>query len=569
MSKFLYICERDKELEAKSIDNLLNTLNDRLLPDNFQARKPKRLINGREAYLLLNPNENTIVKEFNLCQGIIINDKTDWYNVNNVPEGNFSIIRTNSELTEVLTDPVASYTIWYYFGKKLFLASSSQRAIIFYLGSFEFNDKVIPWMLSAGILGPDQSWDKRLMMVPGNTSLILDKNNWKLNEIRHEFKNQSVERKNAEEYLRKSIYEIVDRIDLNYDKWILPLSGGGDSRLLLSLMCKKKNLKTITWGTRQAMENESTDASVAKRVAEFFQVSNQYYILNETDLNASSVLHRILVAGEGRTDTIGGYIDGFQLWKDLFESDIQGIIRGDHGFCTRSPLKQTNDGFRWGTFKLLSDFKEYEEIIKYIKIDQNFPDSFNRKIDESLEQWEIRLRLTFSFPYLMSALNDLKLAYLDVFSPMLCKSVIEAVLNCPDVADKRFIKNFNKEIGPDLPMASSGALASDSQILGGNSSYITYIRSYLNNRKNQTVINPEFIDYILEKQKNNLSEVSVRKKIKKWLKYRFKYLIPYGIKNELIARFDSPSFNFHILALRVFIILRMNEILREDSGFPK
>jgi len=565
MSKALYICMREKIPDVTSIDILLAVLSKRLVPDNIEPFTPIRMIRKREALLVINPNENTRIKDVSLCQGCIIDSYDDWQNLDSkIPEGTFSIIRSGDEYTEILTDPVSSYSIWYYFDNELFIASSSQRAIIHYLKTFEFNDNVIPWMLSSGILGPGYSWDRRLKLIPGHTSLFLNKENWSLKETRHDFVFTPVKNKDADSFIKKSLYTLFDKIELNFDKWILPLSGGGDSRLLLTMLHEKKGIRTITWGTGEALHDHESDAYIAQKVAAFYQVPNQYFPLDESGLPPSVILRRILVAGEGRTDNIGAYADGFQLWKHLFENGIHGIIRGDHGFGTRSPVLQTQESFRWKAFKLLSDYKEYEEIRKFTLPDQKFPASFNRKSRESLIDWEIRLRQTFRFPFLMSALNELKISYTDVFNPLLSKSIIEAVLCCPEYANKKFFKRFNREIGPGFDFATRAAIPSIMQILE-KEGFSAYIRTYLIEHENTSIIDPCLIQYVL-RHMNQSKDPASRKIFRKWIKSKFNYYIPYALKNAWLLKYRNEPMNFTLMAFRIFLILSMAEMLKRDTS---
>ena len=50
-----------------------------------------------------------------------------------------------------------------------------------FLGNFDFDKRTIPWMLSTGTLGPFYSWDKRISLLPPDSSITLNKNNWSLN----------------------------------------------------------------------------------------------------------------------------------------------------------------------------------------------------------------------------------------------------------------------------------------------------------------------------------------------------------------------------------------------------
>jgi hypothetical protein len=117
--------------------------------------------------------------------GKMIGEDDKWHEPGtDFPEGTFALFRDGEGFCEIVTDPVGTRTIWYYHDEDLFIASTSQRAIILYIGGFEFDARVIPWMLSTGSLGPTLSWDRRIMRVPTDTSVILDKKNWSLQVIK-------------------------------------------------------------------------------------------------------------------------------------------------------------------------------------------------------------------------------------------------------------------------------------------------------------------------------------------------------------------------------------------------
>jgi len=75
---------------------------------------------------------------------------------------------------------VASRTIWYVQTDDVFMASTSQRAIVYFLHEFQPDKTAFLWMLSSGTLGPDASWDSRVKRLGPNARLILDRSMWRL-----------------------------------------------------------------------------------------------------------------------------------------------------------------------------------------------------------------------------------------------------------------------------------------------------------------------------------------------------------------------------------------------------
>ena len=111
--------------------------------------------------------------------GAIADSGQPWHEPgSSIPDGSFLIVRWNADRLEILSDVVATRTAWWVLTEDLLIASSSQRAIVRLLGSFEFNRDVIPWMLSCGTLGPLGGWDTRLNRLGPDARLVLDRTAW-------------------------------------------------------------------------------------------------------------------------------------------------------------------------------------------------------------------------------------------------------------------------------------------------------------------------------------------------------------------------------------------------------
>ena len=98
-----------------------------------------------------------------------------------MPDGTYAIVRVDNHRIELLSDYTGMRTIWHYHDKEYFIASTSQRMIISFLGNLKLNNDAVRWMLSSGTLGPENSWDKRIKPIQGNTIVSLDRKNWEIN----------------------------------------------------------------------------------------------------------------------------------------------------------------------------------------------------------------------------------------------------------------------------------------------------------------------------------------------------------------------------------------------------
>ena len=68
---------------------------------------------------------------------------------------------------------------------------------------------------------------------------------------------------------------------------------------------------------------------MARRLAEYYGVDHSFLATDPGDEPPRVLIDRFLVAGEGRTDQIAGYLDGLAIWKTLFDEGVTGVIRGD------------------------------------------------------------------------------------------------------------------------------------------------------------------------------------------------------------------------------------------------
>ena len=175
MAKAIYVCSRNRPFGSAD-EARLKGICEALTPDNIVTPVSHRIsIDGRTAFAVMNYQPSNLIRENSLLLGYLYGCYDNWNEpLTDSPDGSYAIFRVNADYFEAVSDPVASRTVWYYFDEERFIASTSQRAIIMFLGSFHFAERVIPWMLSAGTLVPEFSWDKRLMRIPVDSSVTLD-----------------------------------------------------------------------------------------------------------------------------------------------------------------------------------------------------------------------------------------------------------------------------------------------------------------------------------------------------------------------------------------------------------
>ena len=195
-----------------------------------------------------------------------------------LPDGSYALLRADDAHVELVADGVASRTLWYALTDRELIASTSQRAIVTLLGSFEPNRDVLPWMLSSGTLGPLGGWDARLKRVQPGERVLLDRARWRLRstvEPTELVAEPTCHTTPTCERLRSTVTDACRRWSFDARKWVLTLSGGADSRSLLCLL-RDRGIGTVTWGLPHSEEKDGNDAQVAREVARILGVSHRF-----------------------------------------------------------------------------------------------------------------------------------------------------------------------------------------------------------------------------------------------------------------------------------------------------
>ncbi|SDT86315.1 asparagine synthase-related protein [Desulfobacula phenolica] len=572
MSKIIYVYTRNNSFRLKDKDRLLKICKE-LEPENIASKiHHKASVNDHIAFAIMNYTTSLIKKGNSVLLGCLYDQCESWDEpLTDFMDGSYALFRDNEDCLEVVTDAVASRTIWYYFDENCFVASTSQRAILMFIGSFHFDERVIPWLLSTGSLGPELSWDKRLKRLPADSSVLLEKKKWSISMKQAPINFAEYSRSDNEH--KKKMEDAIDKTmecfkHMNFEKWALPLSGGYDSRAILCFLVNKgyvpENFTTITWGLEQSIKEKKNDAKVAKDIANTLGVTHKYYYTNVSDEPIKKIIDRFLLCGEGRIDHLSGYMDGMKLWRDLFDDGRVGIIRGDEGFGWSPVSSALMVRYSIGC-ALCSDYSNLVNVIERFGLsNQVFPAELKQK-NESLSTWRDRLYHAYRIPTVLAALSDLKLSYAEQISPLLSRSILNRVREMPDRlrTDKALFKKIVDYITPKIPYANKGANASVQDILK-KGPVIELIRDTLRCDYSRTLFGSEFLNYI---EKNISFEGSSNKKNSVSIKQFIKKLIPKFIKNwlknnELVL----PTIDPNKLAFRVYIVIRMHQILSKDCN---
>ena len=568
MSKLLYIVPRDGD--TQSLVEKITSVCDSLNPDNIVAKPTEVGYCDKVVYGLSNPNETLVREKTNIIFGQKFNGDADWKEPGDPkPDGNYAIFRSHVEGIEIITDILGTKAIWYLKNEKFFIASSSQRAIIKFIGSFEFNSDVIPWMVCNGLLGPGLSWDKRISLIPPDTALKLDFENWKL-DISSEkiiFKPNNKTDKQNTILFKDTLDEVFKNMKFNYSLWKLTLSGGYDSRGLLFALPKKDSsnnqIETITWGVEGAELKSGNDAYIAKKIAHYLGVPHIYYKTNTSSTEPlSTVLKRFLKNGEGRIDHLGGYRDGFSIWKKLYESNVQGIIRGDevfgsYNFASEFHLK------KFIGLSLPSDYDNLKDLEYFQSLKFEFPDKFLKKNDEeSQELWRDRLYQTYLVPTFLSALEDLKQPYLEQVNPLLSRKIVNLIRDMPDHlrTEKKLFKNYVNSFPHSFKYGKTPAIETMKDLFR-QPELVIIVKKELNTSAARKLFDESFLNFIQSKMQIYSENYSAKNSFKG----RIKELIPKEIKKFFLKRTFVPKADLNMVGFRLFMISRMVTLLANDA----
>lgn len=573
MSKIVLMCFKHRNQKAH-FQAGMEILSSRLAPDNISPNPPEVVDDNGVLIGILNPVESLWINKGSACLGYLIDPKDNWWRpMAEVPDGAFALFRSDENVVELASDVVASRTIWYVQTDDVFIASTSQRAIVHFLREFKPDKTAFLWMLSSGTLGPDASWDSRIQRLGPNARLVLDRSRWKL-RVEHESIDFDPLDLPVEEHrarLQNALKDTFDRFEPDHRKWILLLSGGYDSRGVLLSLKDRQKYKCITWGLESSLLDKRNDAYISKSLAEHFDLDHQYFAMDvSSDEPLPTIFDRFLVAGEGRIDHIAGYMDGFEIWKQIFEMGYSGVIRGDHGFGWKPRRSISNLRCSIGA-ALFSDYhnlKSPAEVALGNMGTQTWPKHLQQREGESLALWSSRLQHEYVIPTVLAALNDLKCAYVEVANPLLSRRIITQVRGMSDhlLAGKSLWKKVVGSMVPQMSFAENSATQEPEDILK-QGQIVDLISNELDTAyAKQVLLSDEFVDNILR----NMTTVDSSHKKPGRMRTMRKLIrdsVPRSVKNVLRNALPSTEFDldYNRLGFRAYIICRMHKILSADA----
>jgi hypothetical protein len=397
----------------------------------------------------------------------------------------------------------------------------------------------------------------------------LDRQTWKVNLHKGDASFEPVDLPIAEHkrHLAEALAHTFQNLPIDSSKWILPLSGGFDSRAILLMMPDRRHLRCVTWGLKSSLNEEGNDAHVARALAQHFQLDHHYLETDLSDESVEKVFNRFLTAGEGRVDGIAAYLDGFQAWKYLFEQNIDGIMRGDEGFGWQ-PVSSSYHVRQSVGARLLSDYANVETAQELGLEPQTWPESLQQAKNETLPTWRDRLYHEFRIPVVLSALSDLKLSYVNILTPFLSRKIIEQSRTLPDAlrTDKALFKEIVRDLSPAIGFAQHEAIAARKGALRAPS-IVNLFEAELQTAHTQSLLSDKLINSILAGLKvADVSSLKRKRSSPTPLKSMFARMMPANIKGQLRQSVLKPQVDSNDLAFRAYLISKTTQMLSADAS---
>lgn len=378
-------------------------------------------------------------------------------------------IRPGPDGATLSTGVVASRTWWATSVGDVAVATTSLRLAAFLLGSVDVDPEAAAWMMASGTLGPSTSWDRRVRQIPPLASWRVPSGDVSLDPALPDPDQGSPgERAGLEARLAELVGGALAPVVAEPRRWILPLSGGVDSRGLAILA--EGRLETITHGVRGSERDEWSDAAIAATISREFGWRNRFIAFGDDDATAQAVLDNFCRASECRIDHIGGYADGMASYEDLSARGITGLVRGDEVFGWNRRMTEFATRDSMGAL-LMADVRLPAGLaaeLGPLARRQRPPLAMVRSGGQRLPVFRDRLYRAFRVPAVLAPLTEIKSCYVDVTTPLLDDDVVRFAAALPDElrTDKRFWSAFVASRSREIPYARHRSAPRLEDVLG-------------------------------------------------------------------------------------------------------
>jgi hypothetical protein len=470
--------------------------------------------------------------------------------------GSYALFKGGDDTIELVADAAASRTIWMAASSEVFVASTSQRAIPYFMGSFQPDPSAAAWMLSSGCIGPAVSWDARARPLGPYGRARFDRRQWRLTVDEPDTDLQP--RRGTRSEHRARIEAAVSHACAGrFDGFAVCLSGGRDSRNIVQRI-DRTALTAITWGRPEALDNPESDAAIARRLAQHYGLEHQYFSTELPDEPIERVLDRFVSCSEGRVDHLAGYTDGFALWKRLAESGIRGIIRGDNLFgcsAARTPDEAAAEAGLLTLESMRTSVPLRELGLEHLATPM--PPHLALRAGERGQDWYHRLMHAFRHPTIIAALNEIKAAYVEVANPLNIDTCVDVARSLPS-ALRDHKKLFNSMADSNIPFARDAAIGSPDETIGG---FTELLADELRSARTAHNFSSRFGAHLADRLQAQAPPPRKRSKLRRVIGRA----IPAALRHRL-GRVDTRLVSARKLALRVYLTNAMLERLSRDAG---
>jgi hypothetical protein len=421
-------------------------------------------------------------------------------------------------------------------------------------------------MIATGSLGYGNGWDRRVRILPAAHRLTFAAADWRIEAAPHVNTSSALSSDEAADAGRfaRRLTETLGGFRPNAAQWVLPLSGGVDSRGLLYAFSDVLGLRTVTWGEPELLGQKGSDGAIAAAIAEQTGVSHSFLEIAPESVPIDTVLDRFTRCSEGTVDHVSGYVDGFAVWRMLFEKNIGGIIRGDETFGWVDDLASEERPRRSVGLHLMTDYQNLSVIREALQ-PISVPPVLERREGETLPAYRDRLYRDFRVPVILAGLNKLKTPFVEVFNPWLSRPIIEFVRAMPD--DRRTNKLAFREFVIDrsggIPFASLPSIRAAEEFLEQPST-AEFLRDFLHGSRGG-VLPPAVTDAILGKLRSSQEKPSMTR----WLKSRARKAVRQWAPDRAmlwIKRNVQSNLDPGKLAFRAYLVERTAALMLDDAA---
>jgi hypothetical protein len=563
MANLIYACWRDPDEALDETD--LSRVADRIAPSGTRPH-PHHLAMGKaDCLCLTGPVGAAVVHGTSAHLGALEGRWPEWHVPGSaLPDGSHALLRADDARVEVCSDFAGSRTLWYTQTENHFFASTSQRALVCLLEGLELNRSAVAWFLSSGNLGPIDAWDQRLSRLPSGGRLELDRRLWRTTLHTHpiEFHPRKMLASDCQCDLQALLRETIQGYDFQSSNWALPLSGGYDSRFLLtSLYEAGLRPLTMTWGLGSSRTQPGNDAFIAEKLARHYGLSHDYLLTEASERPPEPVVDAFLSASGGTTDQLFPYLDGLRMWSAFSDRGIDGVIRGDHGFGW-IPVGSEQHARTSVDLMVLEDFMDQATAEQISGQGQKIPEGLRRREDETIPTYRDRLYHLHRIPVGLAALSDVKAPFVEIASPLLSRRLLEFVQEMPDEfrTNKLLFKAIAKSVSPPIPYATMGADDDRDDYLG-SAPFSRWLEQELGTELAQHLFPSSFRASLLEAIRRTPSPLAPSRNLRGVLKR----IIPTSWVRAVRAKMGPILPGHRLLALRASLICRMVRLLEQDA----